>query len=101
MAPCRLRAGDGQMTIRSRLALDGDWQFQIDPTASLTPATLAPDRTIVVPGCWQAQFPDLLRYAGVAWYRRLVEVPADWGGMRARLTFGAVDYACQVWVNGT
>lgn len=88
------------MTSRSTIVLDGTWQFQVDPTASLTPATLAPDRVIAVPGCWQAQFPDLLDYAGVAWYQRELAVPADWAGARARLTFGAVDYACRVWVNG-
>ncbi|MCC6630331.1 MAG: beta galactosidase jelly roll domain-containing protein, partial [Chloroflexi bacterium] len=88
------------MVTRATLTLDGEWQFQIDPAAVLTPATLTPDRTIAVPGCWQAQFPDLLRYTGVAWYRRTVALPADWRGARARLTFDAVDYACQVWVNG-
>ena len=88
------------MTTRATLDLDGRWQFQVDPDAVLTPATLAPDRELTVPGCPQAEFPDLLAYAGVMWYRRTIAVPADWAGARARLHFGAVDYACIVYVNG-
>lgn len=88
------------MTTRATLDLDGRWEFQIDPAGSLAPDRLTPDRQITVPGCPQAEFPDLLQYAGVMWYRRAVEVPADWAGARARLHFGAVDYACAVWVNG-
>jgi hypothetical protein len=33
-------------------------------------------------------------------YRRTFEVPTAWQGKRVLLHFGAVDYRCQVWVNG-
>jgi hypothetical protein len=34
------------------------------------------------------------------WYHRSFEVPESWRGLRVRLHFGAVDWRCQVWVNG-
>ena len=49
---------------------------------------------------WQAAFPDLQSYSGYAWYRREFELPADWLAGEVLLHFGAVDYWCQVFVNG-
>lgn len=34
------------------------------------------------------------------WYRRTFLVPSHWEGMRTLLHFGAVDWQCQVFVNG-
>jgi hypothetical protein len=34
------------------------------------------------------------------WYHRTFTVPAAWQGRRVRLHFGAVDWRCEVWVNG-
>jgi hypothetical protein len=34
------------------------------------------------------------------WYRRTFAVPESWRGRRVRLHFGAVDWRCEVWVNG-
>ncbi len=34
------------------------------------------------------------------WYQRNFSVPEAWRGRRVRLHFGAVDWRCQVWVNG-
>ncbi|WP_241834910.1 glycoside hydrolase family 2 protein [Pseudofrankia asymbiotica] len=34
------------------------------------------------------------------WYRRTFRVPPDWAVGRVHLHFGAVDWACRVWVNG-
>ena len=86
--------------MRSSRSLAGSWQFQLDPDGSLTVATLAPDREIPVPLPWQAAFPDLRRYSGFAWYRREVDLPAEWLAGEVLLRFGAVDYWCQVFVNG-
>ncbi len=35
------------------------------------------------------------------WYRRTFNVPKAWNGDRILLHFGAVDWECQVWINGT
>ena len=103
---------------RSRLSLDGQWEFYPDPQQQLTRESLRSDdaRTILVPGPWQAQFDDLRDYSGVAWYRRLFEadglatdpsaVSTVRGSARppvcpsAFLHFGAVDYSTTVWLNG-
>jgi hypothetical protein len=34
------------------------------------------------------------------WYRRNFAVPAAWRDRRVRLHFGAVDWRCEIWVNG-
>ena len=36
----------------------------------------------------------------VIWYRRTFSVPQEMQGRRILLRFGAVDYACDVYVNG-
>lgn len=87
---------------RQRISLDGEWEFQCDPTATLTVETLCPDRTLVVPGAWQ-QVAALRRYSGVGWYQRTVVLGPRAAGMApttAMLHLGAVDHQCEVWVNG-
>ncbi|HYN89325.1 MAG TPA: glycoside hydrolase family 2 TIM barrel-domain containing protein, partial [Ardenticatenaceae bacterium] len=89
--------------IRRRISLDGTWDFGTDPTASSTPEQASTGRTIEVPGAWQAQHADLERYDGVAWYRRSIDVGPRESGMApesAILHLGAVDYRCDVWING-
>ena len=85
---------------RSR-SLAGSWQFQVDPGGVLTVNKLNPDREITVPLPWQAAFPDLKQYGGYAWYRRDIDLDEDWLRGHLLLRFGAVDYWCMVYVNGT
>lgn len=85
---------------RQQLSLDGAWQFRLDPAADLTIDAPGPWRTIAVPAPWQSQADDLRFATGTAWYRRAVEVPAEWQGGALFLTFGAVDYHADVFVNG-
>jgi hypothetical protein len=54
-------------------------------------------RAIAVPGAWELIEED---YEDVAFYRKAFEVPADWKGQVVRLQFGAVNYICEVWLNG-
>jgi hypothetical protein len=92
--------------VRERLSLDGAWQFTPDPERRLDPAALAGAelRTIQVPGPWQAQFPDLRDYTGLAWYRRTFRWREPAAPVEAEtihlLHFGAVDYHATVWLNG-
>jgi hypothetical protein len=89
-------------------SLNGSWEFATDPDAVgeregwYQPGAKVFSERIVVPFPWQsaASGLNLLDYRGVAWYRRSVEVPAEWQGQRIFLQFGAVDYAARVWVNG-
>jgi hypothetical protein len=94
---------------RARSSLDGTWRFWPDLDAAFGDDlaaegrprdALGEPRAITVPGPWQAQFDDLRLWSGGAWYERDFGVPLGWRGRSVRLCFGAVDYACAVWVNG-
>jgi hypothetical protein len=85
--------------MRAIHSLDGIWQFQLDPTGTLSPDQLAPDRTLPVPSPWQAHDPALWEYSGWAWYRRTFTVDDAWLTGDLLLHFGAVDYWCAVFIN--
>jgi beta-galactosidase/beta-glucuronidase len=96
---------------RSRIELNGTWDFKLDPQdqglASRWPEGAAAfDRTIVVPGAWQAQGIGEPRgtlrhdYAGPAWYRRTVAVPAAWRGKLVTLRIGGAHRETTLFVNG-
>src|SRR5258708_38618725 len=86
---------------RVQQSLSGLWQFQVDPDGAITVQTLAPEREIRVPLPWQAAFSDLEHYSGYAWYRTRVDLDQQWLNGELLLKFGAGDYWCQVFVNGT
>ncbi|MCH7472718.1 hypothetical protein IIA79_07200 [bacterium] len=86
------------------LALDEGWQFKLDPGQDgedegwMLPGYDASDWDAVRAGVgWEAQG---YAYDGMAWYRRVIEVPADWEGAVLRLIADGVDDAYTVWVNG-
>ena len=87
------------MTTRTRISLDGAWDFQLDPTQSADSSAISEWRTAQVPMPWQAQFDDLRLVDGTAWYRRHFAYTPIAGGV-AILHFGAVDYFASVWLNG-
>jgi len=81
---------------RSRISLDGPWEFYPDPSRQLTHQSLRGEdaRTIQVPGPWQAQFDDLRDYSGMAWYRRHFVADGRTGGLAdgsTRLVYGATE----------
>jgi hypothetical protein len=106
----------------SRLALDGDWRFRLDPEDRgvserwfETANQLL--ETIHVPGCWQGQGfggdgNDRLwdfnlearvyraTYKGTGWYGRTFCVPSEWAGKWVWLNFGGAHPSAEVWVNG-
>ncbi len=73
--------------------LNGDWDFWAD--GSLV-------GKIAVPFVWQAPKSgiSLTKEPERIAYERSFQVDANWRGKQIRLHFGAVDYRCQVWVNG-
>ena len=96
---------------RPSLSLDGLWQFRIDPndegaSAGWFSADVPFPETIRVPGNWQAQGFGEPRnhlshdYQGKAWYRRTVDIPANWAGKRVWLHLGGVTAVGEVYVNG-
>lgn len=87
---------------QSRL-LNGTWEFAVDRDAKWTIKDLPSVRDwreIQVPLSWNAQFPDLRDYRGVAWYRTLVGIAPIRSDQTVLLKFGAVDYLAEVFVNG-
>ena len=87
-------------------SLDGTWRIVFDPgnegresnwfAQESFPNRYA--RDIAVPSCWELTEKD---YEGVAFYRRIFEVPADWAGKVVRLHFDAVNFRAEVWLNDT
>lgn len=87
--------------------LTGLWRFQPDPTGSGAGrgyAELNYDDhrwwEVHVPVDFDTAHPALDSYEGSAWFRRWVEVPAEWEGRRLSLRFEGVNAHAQVWVNG-
>ena len=86
--------------MRLQQSLAGNWAFQLDPEGQVQHDALQTDRTIPVPMPWQAVFPELERYSGYAWYQRTFTLDESWLQGEILLDFGAVDYWCQVYING-
>ena len=90
-----------QMVRNSYLNLNGLWEYAISPAdASSMPETAG---QILVP------FPLESSLSGVAgslddsqalWYKRSIRIPSAWRGKDVILHFGAVDWKCELWVNG-
>ncbi|GIL30511.1 glycoside hydrolase family 2 protein [Actinocatenispora comari] len=88
------------------LNLNGNWQFETDRGDSglergLVGRELAGE--ITVPFCPESSLSGVgdTDFLTAVWYRRDVELPADWAGRRTLLHFGAVDHDATVWVDGT
>ena len=86
--------------------LNGQWQFEIDHGASGRARGLAEREltgTITVPFCPESRLSgvEYKDFMAAVWYRRTFMLPQEAEGKRVLLHFGAVDYKCEVWVNGT
>jgi hypothetical protein len=89
-----------QMVREKWLNLNGIWQFQ--PAQSATEALPSGEleREILVPFPVESALSGIKEQHENVWYRRSFTVPSGWKGQRVLLHFGAVDYACEVFVNG-
>jgi len=86
------------------MALDEGWRFKLDPqqqgerlgyqSPTFDDSGWDNVRTGIA---WEALGYD---YDGMAWYRKQIDVPADWAGLKLRLIAEGVDDAYTVWVNG-
>ena len=80
--------------------LNGQWDYAVTPLAAVTPTQWT--GKILVPFAIESQLSGvrrLLEPTEALWYRRALEL-APPSGKRVLLHFEAVDYRCQVWVNG-
>jgi len=95
-----------QFVRKDWLNLNGVWEFELDSGKSgLQRELMKADkfsREIIVPFCPESELSGIgiKDFMPAVWYRRTVEIPADWAGKRVILHFGAVDYDTRVWVNG-
>ncbi len=86
--------------------LADEWDFLIDPAAIGEIAGYY--RPGKLGGNWQPMKTSsrswsdqgLHYYKGLAWYRQIVTIPAEFEGRPIYLWFGGVDNAAKVWVNG-
>jgi len=89
------------------LNLNGPWEFTFDDAnAGEAEGWWRGDRpldqTITVPFAYQTPLSGIgdPSFHDIVWYRRTVEIPAEWAAGDLLLHFGAVDYRAKVWVNG-
>jgi len=83
------------------LNLNGLWDYAITPDSAAKPPPF--EGKILVPFPVESALSGVMTNFGEyskLWYQRRFSVPEAWRGRRVRLHFGAVDWRCQVSVNG-
>ena len=84
--------------------LNGLWDYAIAPaTAGVTDAIFTGDR-ILVPFAIESSLSGVcmpLEPGNAIWYKKVIEVPAEWAGRNVILHIGAADYEATVYANGT
>lgn len=81
--------------------LNGLWDYAIVPAEASRPASF--EGEILVPFAVESSLSGVGRTVGqkqALWYNRTFTVPTAWKGKDVMLNFGAVDWKCDVWVNG-
>jgi beta-galactosidase/beta-glucuronidase len=90
-----------QMVRLDWLNLNGEWDYAICPQNESEPRQY--DGRILVPFSVESSLSGVQRSLQPdekLWYHRTFTLPDAWQGRRILLHFGAVDHACEVWVNG-
>lgn len=96
-----------QMMRESWLSLNGTWEFEFDFGKSGKERGVVNrarfEREITVPFCPESKLSGIeyTDFINACWYRRTFQVPREWQKGRTLLHFEAVDYFCEVWVNGS
>lgn len=88
------------------LCLDGQWDFAFDKeNKGLKECWQELDKLplkINVPFVYQSKLSgiDSAEFCEVVWYKRSFILPENFKGKRCIINFAAVDYECDVWING-
>lgn len=88
------------------LCLDGKWDFAFDKdNLGLLEGWQFLDElssSINVPFVYQSKLSgiNVADFCEIVWYKRKLELPDNFSGKNTVLHFSAVDYECDVWVNG-
>ncbi|WP_219834057.1 glycoside hydrolase family 2 protein [Paenibacillus sp. R14(2021)] len=90
---------------RDWVSLNGIWSFQLQEEQNESGSTQPLgefDSEITVPFSWASPLSGIGRNErGIGWYKREVAWTPAVSGSVLFLHFGAVDYRCDVWINGT
>lgn len=82
--------------------LNGSWEYAIQPATADRPS--AYQGKILVPFAIESALSGVGKTVGKdnkLWYRRTFTLPSSFRGKNVLLHFGAVDWQCEVFVNGT
>ena len=88
------------------VCLNGEWEYQFDFSKSGEDQNWknasAFEGKIHVPFCPESKLSGIgfTDFIEMMWYRRDLEIPADWNGKKILLHFGGVDYRCVVYLDG-
>ena len=76
------------------LCLNGEWEFSIGEKTF--------DKKIIVPYACETALSEIedKGFHKTVWYRKVFSLPKEMAGKKILLHFGAVDYQCDLWVNG-
>ena len=91
-----------QLVREDWLCLNGRWQYTITSKAAEKPSTFGGE--IIVPFAIESELSGVCRALQPEewlWYRRTFSVPDSFSKKRCILHFGAVDWQCAVYINGT
>jgi beta-glucuronidase len=84
--------------------LSGLWNFKKDPGHKGIDEkwfnSLSDYKQIAVPGNWNEQFTDMMRYNDWAWYETYTFIPSSWKGNRIGIRIGEASSGALVWING-
>ncbi|HEV2320573.1 MAG TPA: glycoside hydrolase family 2 TIM barrel-domain containing protein, partial [Verrucomicrobiae bacterium] len=81
--------------------LNGLWDYSLTADSSDPPVSFA--GKILVPFPVESALSAVMTHFdehSKLWYHRIFSIPRSWRGQRVRLHFGAVDWKCEVWING-
>ena len=86
------------------LCLNGEWEFEIDAGDSGEDRGILErplNSKIIIPFCPESKLSGLnyTDFMNAVWYRRKVEIPANWNHKKLLLHFQACDYDTTVWIN--
>lgn len=85
--------------------LNGVWQFEFDSldeglNKNWFEGKTAFSKQITVPFPWGSELSGVKDKSDIAWYQRVITIPAEWKGKRTFLTIGASDWETTVWLDG-
>ncbi len=92
-----------QMVRSNWQSLNGLWNYSIQPRTDQATVPASFNGKILVPFAVESALSGVGKTVGkdnILWYQKAISVPAKWRQQNILLHFGAVDWLCEVFVNG-